>query len=176
MLEYFPCTVDKSIKEGDRSKDNSRPEPDDSRLKTKDEKPDTTKAHETSRSKGRGRRTENTSNKMPPKPGKSTVKKENPNTGKPKKESCSEGGKKESKKTNIEPPSTLLSLSQASSSKIETKDPRGENSRHVEGVKKDDGFVEKMDTSANVTEGAVERERKGTVENTANSKGKTSLE
>lgn len=166
MLEYFPCTVDKSIKESERSKDNSVREPDDLKLKAKDEKPDTTKAHGTSHPKDRGRRTKNTSEDLPRKPGVSPVKPKNekPNTNKAKKESPSKDRGEGCKKTDTKAQSTLLSISHARSAEIKTKDLKGEDSRHIKG--------EKMDTSAKVAEGALERERNGTAKNAADRKGK----
>ena len=77
MLEYFPCTVDRSMKEIKRSKAG-------------DEKSNTTETHKASRPKGRGRGgpINNPSKEMPRKPGESTMKSNNEkaNTSKAKKD------------------------------------------------------------------------------------------
>ena len=151
MLEYFPCMVDKSVKEAEMSKDNSIREPSDSKLMAKNEEPNATDAHKTS----------------PPKP----------NTTNAKKESCLRGREKAYKKTGTELQSTLLWISPT---EIRTKDLKNEDSKHVQGVKKDDSGAGKIDTFAKIAEGAVERVAEGTaesavsgtVQSTADGKGK----
>lgn len=165
MLEYFPCTASKSIKETKTSK-------------TSDEKRGTTETHKTSRPQGRGRGNTNNSSpgELPQKPGGSTKKPPGGSTKQPNNEkSTAEAKKASGLKRKEKRPSektdkpTLLNIAQ--------------DVGNIKGVPKnevveDDGMG-KIDTSQGdsvktekVTEPAVESAAEETVKNTADRKSK----
>ena len=159
MLDYFPCTVDRSMKEIKRSKAG-------------DKKSNTTETHKASHPKGRGRggSINNTSKEMRRKPGESTMKSNNEkaNTSKEKKDF----GPKSTGWTSLSMARGVGNVS------VVKEKPDASSSLFLNSVDVADDGVGKMDTSKgdsakteNVAESAVESATEGTVENAADRKG-----